>query len=202
MSFLDVTEEGILDLRGMGGFIPYTAVEELVKKTGKIAVAADAEAIRLLRRWAERRGYRVEVASEDRIVISKPAATPAPTAAAPPTHVTIPIEKKSWDMQWSQKLSEVKFIINVVLGAPIIYRGPVRTPEFRAAISGEGPYLLRVQLAGADYFLMIRGGRVVAGAQLGVPINPDQAENIIKTVFEDGEVQVTIYNISSIELKS
>jgi hypothetical protein len=208
MSVLSVTEEGVLDLRGMGGFIPYAAVEELVKKTGKITVTADPEAVRLLRLWAERRGYTVEVRSEDRIVIRRaapaaPAAAEAPAAPAATAEavaaLTLPVDKSGWDVQLSQKLSEARFIINVVLSAPIVYRGPAGTPEFRAAIGGDGPYLLRVQLAGADYFLVIRGGRVVAGSQLGAPINPDQAENIIKTLFEDSSILVTIYDLSRVK---
>jgi len=202
MTLLNVTEEGILDLREMGGFIPYAAVEELVKKTGRIIVTADPEAVRLLRLWAERRGYNVEVVSEDRIVIRRPAAqaavaSTAPAEAAAP--LLLPVDRSGWDSQLSQKLSEARFIINVVLGAPIVYRGPAGTPEFRAAIGGDGPYLLRVQLTGADYFLVIRGGRVVAGAQLGAPINPDQAENITRTLFEDSGIHVTIYDISRIK---
>ncbi|ABM80123.1 hypothetical protein [Hyperthermus butylicus] len=196
-----MVEETVLELTGMGGFIPYSTIENLVRKTGKIIVSLDADAVPLVEKWARRRGYAVEHLGEGKLRILSPAEAAAAKPQAVPARVEAPVlEPSAWDGELARRLADISYVLSIVLRAPIIYRGPVNLPDFRAALTSKGPILLRVQLNATDYFLLIRDGRVVAAAQLGAELNPEQAKNILDHVFEKGDMIVTVYNLSSANL--
>ena len=106
------------------------------------------------------------------------------------------VDEKGWRSDISEKLSDVTFVITTVLKAPITYRGPARGPGFHSAISSKSGVLLRASIGGQDYFRYIVEGRVLAGAQIGRPLTPKQAESIVEQLKSSGDAVVTVYDAS------
>ncbi len=204
--------ETILDYRGMGPFLPYAAIEKALREVGSLRLRVDPEVADVLATWAKRRGYVVEVV-EDTVVISlaPEIAEAAPvrevaeaaaeeslaveTQAPPMPQVSIKVSEE-WRKDISERLADIVFVIEAVLRAPILYRGPISTNEFASAIGGDR-VLVRVQLSGQDYFLYIERGAVKAASQIGASLTPKQAETIVEQMLSENPT-VTVYDASKL----
>ncbi len=203
--------ETVLDYRGMGPFLPYATIEKALREMGAVRLRVDPEVADVLAVWARRRGYTVELA-EDTIVVSlAPELTEAipakeaeaaageavaVEAQAPPVPQVSIKASEEWRSDISERLADVVFVIEAVLRAPILYRGPVSTKEFASAIGGD-KVLVRVQLNGQDYFLYIERGAVKAASQIGAPLTPKQAETVVEQMLSANPT-VTVYDASKL----
>ncbi|OWJ55435.1 hypothetical protein [Pyrodictium delaneyi] len=205
--------ENSLELRGMGPFIPYNLIEKLIRRTGEAIVDVDKEAVSVVERWAAKRGYSIKRLNDYRIRISivagaaakletVQAKAPARPQAAEEKMFKLVVDEKKWSKEMSEKLANVTYVIETVLRAPILYRGPLAGADFVAALSRKKLVLLRISVDNSDYFIAADNGRVVAAAQLGMPLNPEQVKNVIESLRGRSDVLVTIYDISSIDKKS
>ena len=203
--------ETILDYRGMGPFLPYAAIEKALREVGSLKLRVDPEVADVLAVWAKRRGYVVEVV-EDAVVVSlvPEIAEAAPVREAaeetaeealaveaqpPAPQVSIKVSEE-WRSDISERLADIVFVIEAVLRAPILYRGPISTNEFASAIGGD-KVLVRVQLSGQDYFLYIERGAVKAASQIGASLTPKQAETIVEQMLSENST-VTVYDASKL----
>jgi hypothetical protein len=195
----------------MGPFLPYATIEKALREMGAVRLRVDPEVADVLAVWARRRGYTVELA-EDTIVVSlAPELTEAipakeaeaaageavaVEAQAPPVPQVSIKASEEWRSDISERLADVVFVIEAVLRAPILYRGPVSTKEFASAIGGD-KVLVRVQLNGQDYFLYIERGAVKAASQIGAPLTPKQAETVVEQMLSANPT-VTVYDASKL----
>lgn len=207
--------EAVLDYRGMGPFLPYAAIEKALREMGAVRLRVDPEVADVLAVWAKRRGYTVELAGDMVVVSLAPElaaeateAVPAREAEvaageaaaveahAPPVPQTSIRVSEEWRSDISERLADVVFVIEAVLRAPILYRGPVSTKEFASAVGGD-KVLVRVQLNGQDYFLYIERGVVKAASQIGASLTPKQAETVVEQVLSANPT-VTVYDASKL----
>ena len=189
--------ESVLDLRGMGGFIPYWSIEDLVKKTGEAVISVDDAVEKLIEIWARRRGYTVERLGKALLRIR---AGGGVVEVLKPREEVLRVSEKEWDSEFSQKLSDISRIVEVVLKAPILYRGRADREELTKIVKRPGTLLLRFHVGPADYFFVARGSVVIAAAKLGAPLSPAQAKSILETALKDKNVSVTIYDVSTIAI--
>jgi hypothetical protein len=186
--------EAILNLRGMGAFIPYARIEDLVRKTGEAVIAVDESALNLVRLWAKKRGYGVTQVSPGVLRITA-SAMPATEVAE---ELLLEIADREWDSELSKKLSDISTVVEIVLKAPILYRGRIDKAEIGRIVRRKGTLLLRFHIGASDYFFAVRDARVVAAASVGAPLNPVQARNVLQTALKDKNASITIYDISSV----
>jgi len=189
--------ESVLDLRGMGGFIPYWSIEDLVKKTGEAVISVDDAVERLIEIWARRRGYTVERLGRALLRIR---AGGGVVEALKPREEVLSVSEKEWDSELSQKLSDISRIVEVVLKAPILYRGRVNKEEIARIVKRPGTLLIRFHVGAVDYFFVAKGSAIIAAAKLGAPLSPAQARSILETVLKDKDVSVTIYDVSTVTI--
>lgn len=189
-------EDSVLDLRGMGGFIPYWSIEDLVKKTGEAVVSVDDAVERLVEIWARRRGYAVEKLGKSLLRIRAGGVV----ETVRPREEVLSVSEKKWDSELAQKLSDISRIVEVVLKAPILYRGRVDEGELVKIVKRPGTLLLRFHVGAADYFFVVRESVIIAAAKLGAPLSPAQARSILETALKDKNVSVTIYDVSTITI--
>ncbi|BEP16790.1 hypothetical protein PYJP_01420 [Pyrofollis japonicus] len=187
--------EAILNLRGMGAFIPYARIEDLVRKTGEAVIAVDESALNLVRLWAKKRGYGVTQVSPGVLRITA-SAMPATEEVA--EELLLEIADREWDSELSKKLSDISTVVEIVLKAPILYRGRIDKAEIGRIVRRKGTLLLRFHIGASDYFFAVRGARVIAAASVGAPLNPMQARNVLQTALKDKNASITVYDISSI----
>ena len=206
--------EAVLDYRGMGPFLPYAAIEKALREMGAVRLRVDPEVADVLAVWAKRRGYTVELAGDMVVVSLAPelaaeateavpareaevaagaAAVEAQAPSVPQTSIRVGEE---WRSDISERLADVVFVIEAVLRAPILYRGPVSTKEFASAVGGD-KVLVRVQLNGQDYFLYIERGVVKAASQIGASLTPKQAETVVEQVLSANPT-MTVYDASKL----
>ena len=206
--------EAVLDYRGMGPFLPYAAIEKALREMGAVRLRVDPEVADVLAVWAKRRGYTVELAGDMVVVSLAPelaaeateavpareaevaagaAAVEAQAPSVPQTSIRVGEE---WRSDISERLADVVFVIEAVLRAPILYRGPVSSKEFASAVGGD-KVLVRVQLNGQDYFLYIERGVVKAASQIGASLTPKQAETVVEQVLSANPT-MTVYDASKL----
>ncbi len=189
-------DSSVLDLRGMGGFIPYWSIEDLVKKTGEAVVNVDDAVERLIEIWARRRGYSVEKLGKALLRI-KAGGAPVTTIVR---EEALNVAEDKWDNELAQKLSDISRIVEVVLKAPILYRGRADKAEIAKIVKRPGVLLLRFHIGASDYFFVSKEATIVAAAKLGAPLSPAQARSVLEAAFKDKNVSVTIYDISSVTI--
>ncbi|RUM47106.1 MAG: hypothetical protein DSY37_03670 [Hyperthermus sp.] len=182
----------VLDLRGFRGLIPYRVVERMVADKGDVVVYVDPVGLPLLRLWAAAHGFRVEVHGEGtlRLIHSQGVRLKAPRegeAEAP----SLVIDVHNWDRRYSERLADINYIMNNVLRSKPIFRGKLSTAS-NAVFAGKD-LLLRVTVGGVDYFMAIRDLKVYAAAQLGNPLSPRQATNLLRSILESGDHYITVY---------
>jgi len=198
----------------MGPFLPYAAIEKALREMGAVRLRVDPEVADVLAVWAKRRGYTVELAGDMVVVSLAPelaaeateavpareaevaagaAAVEAQAPSVPQTSIRVGEE---WRSDISERLADVVFVIEAVLRAPILYRGPVSTKEFASAVGGD-KVLVRVQLNGQDYFLYIERGVVKAASQIGASLTPKQAETVVEQVLSANPT-MTVYDASKL----
>ncbi len=199
-----------LDYRGLGPFLPYGNIERILRDAGSIELSLDPDAAPLIEKWASKRGYHAYRRGEGVVLLSlipveaaekASAAARAASAAAPqaPEKIEIVIDEKAWRTDLAERIANVTYIISAVLKAPMLYRGPPRSPAYRALLASKKPLLMRISLNATDYFVLMIGNRVVAAAQLGAPLTPQQAKSIIEQL-ESSDALITIYDASSLEV--
>ena len=198
-----------LDYRGLGPFLPYGNIERILRDAGSIELSLDPDAAPLIERWAAKRGYHAYRRGEGVVLLSlipvetaeKPsaAARAAPAAPQAPEKIELVIDERTWRTDLAEKIANVTYIISAVLKAPMLYRGPPRSPAYRALLASKKPLLMRISLNATDYFVLMVGNRVIAAAQLGAPLTPQQAKSIIDQL-ESSDALITIYDASSLEV--
>ncbi len=189
-------DTSVLDLRGMGGFIPYWSVEDLVKKTGEAIINVDEAVEKLIEIWARRRGYSVERIGKALLRIRAGGTVEIPK----PREEILSVSEDKWDAELAQKLSDISRIVEVVLKAPILYRGRADRAELSKIVKRPGALLLRFHIGASDYFFVSKEAMVVAAAKLGAPLSPAQARSVLETALKDRNVSVTVYDIGSITI--
>ncbi len=197
-----------LDYRGYGPFLPYGSIERLLRDAGNVEVLVDEDTVPLLKKWAVKRGYYAYIEQGNTIILSLIPLEREPRAKrrvekavekAAPEEVKLRVDRSKWRSDLSEKIANVTYIIGAVLKAPILYRGSPKSPAFRTLLTTKKPMLARVSLNATDYFLLLVGNHVVAAAQLGAPLTPDQAETIIEQM-EKSDALVTIYDASGLDV--
>jgi len=191
-------DSGVLDLRGMGGFIPYWSIEDLVKKTGEAVVNIDEAVERLIEIWARRRGYSVERIGKALLRIRAGGGVEA--AAKLREEEILGVSEEKWDAELAQKLSDISRIVEVVLKAPILYRGRVDRAELAKIVKRPGALLLRFHIGASDYFFVSKEATIIAAAKLGAPLSPAQAKSVLEAALKDRNVSVTVYDISAVTI--
>ncbi|KSW12450.1 hypothetical protein CF15_06920 [Pyrodictium occultum] len=186
-----------LDLRGYRGFIPYRELERSMEGVRELRLAVDPEAVPLVEAWARLQGLQASLAEDGTLRLARRGDKQGGAkekvereAAAPPLWV----DHGSWDSELSKRLSDAGYIVNTVIQAPVLYRGHPSGFNYDR-LRGRSA-LLRVTMPDSDYFLAVRGGRVVAAAQLGKPLSPRQAETLLATLQSSSEALLTVYNTS------
>jgi len=197
-----------LDYRGYGPFLPYGSIERLLRDTGNVEVVVDEDTVPLIKKWAMKRGYYAYIEKGNVITLSLIPLEREPEARrriekvvekAAPEDVKLRVDREKWRSDLSEKIANVTYIIGAVLKAPILYRGSPRSPAFRTLLATRKPMLARVSLNATDYFLLLLGNHVIAAAQLGAPLTPEQAETVIEQL-EKTDVLVTIYDASGLDI--
>ena len=191
-------DSGVLDLRGMGGFIPYWSIEDLVKKTGEAVINVDDAVEKLIEIWARRRGYSVERIGKALLRIRVSGGAEA--VAKPREEEILGVSEDKWDADLAQKLSDISRIVEVVLKAPILYRGRADRAELAKIVKRPGVLLLRFHIGASDYFFVSKEATIVAAAKLGAPLSPAQAKNVLEAALKDRNVSVTVYDISAVTI--
>lgn len=197
-----------LDYRGMGPFLPYGALERMLRDAGTLRLRVDEGVSELVALWASRRGYYsavqdgtvivsvaplelIETPRERKAAKREAAAKQAAAAAAVVKQLSV--DKSGWRSDIAQKLTDIAFVIKTVLHSQILYRGPARGPAFNSTLSGK--VLLRVSLSDQDYFIYVVNGKVLAAAQIGRALTPEQAESLLEQL-KSPDVIVTVYDAS------
>jgi energy-converting hydrogenase Eha subunit A len=197
-----------LDYRGYGPFLPYGSIERILRDAGNVEVAVDPDTIPVLKTWATKRGYYAYIEHGNVITLSLIPLEKEPRAArkarnvvekAAPQEVKIVIDKPRWRNDVSEKIANVTYIISAVLKAPILYRGSPRSPAFRTLLASKKPMLVRVSLNATDYFMLLLGNHVIAAAQLGAPLTPEQTSSVIEQM-EKSDALITIYDVSGLDI--
>ena len=197
-----------LDYRGYGPFLPYGSIERILRDAGNVEVAVDPDTLPLIKKWATKRGYYAYIEHGNVITLSlvpleKEAKTSAKRAKivekAAPEEVRMVVDKSRWRSDIAEKIANVTYIIGAVLKAPILYRGSPRSPAFRTLLASKKPMLVRVSLNATDYFMLLLGNHVIAAAQLGAPLTPEQAASVIEQT-EKSDALITIYDASGLDI--
>ena len=197
-----------LDYRGYGPFLPYGSVERVLRDAGTVEVLVDNDTLPLLKRWATKRGYYAYIEDGNVVVLSLIPLEKEPgtrrrveraVEKAAPEDVHLVVDGKAWRNDLSEKIANVTYIIGAVLKAPILYRGSPRSPAFRTLIATKKPMLVRVSLNATDYFMLLYGNHVLAAAQLGAPLTPEQTKTVLEQV-EREDVLVTVYDASGLDI--
>ena len=189
-------DTSVLDLRGMGGFIPYWSIEDLVKKTGEAVINVDDAVEKLIEIWARRRGYSVERIGRALLRIRAGGTVEIPK----PREEILSVSEDKWDNELAQKLSDISRIVEVVLKAPILYRGRADRAELAKIVKRPGALLLRFHIGASDYFFVSKEETIIAAAKLGAPLSPAQAKSVLETALKDKNVSVTVYDISAVTI--
>ena len=190
-------DSGVLDLRGMGGFIPYWSIEDLVKKTGEAVINVDEAVEKLIEIWARRRGYSVERIGRALLRIRVGGGI---EALKPREEEILGISEDKWDADLAKKLSDISRVVEVVLKAPILYRGRADRAELAKIVKRPGVLLLRFHIGASDYFFVSKEATIIAAAKLGAPLSPAQARSVLEAALKDRNVSVTIYDISAVTI--
>ena len=190
-------DSGVLDLRGMGGFIPYWSIEDLVKKTGEAVINVDDAVEKLIEIWARRRGYSVERLGKALLRIK---AGGTVEVLKPREEEILGVSEDKWDTGLAQKLSDISRIVEVVLKAPILYRGRADRAELAKIVKRPGVLLLRFHIGASDYFFVSKEATIIAAAKLGAPLSPAQAKSVLESALKDRSVSVTVYDISAVTI--
>ncbi len=190
-------DASVLDLRGMGGFIPYWSIEDLVKKTGEAVINVDEAVEKLIEIWARRRGYSVERLGKALLRIK---AGGTVESFKPREEEILGVSEDKWSNDLSQKLSDISRIVEVVLKAPILYRGRADRAELAKIVKRPGTLLLRFHIGASDYFFVSKEATIIAAAKLGAPLSPAQAKSVLEAALKDRSVSVTIYDISAVTI--
>ncbi len=198
-----------LNYRGYGPFLPYGNIERIVRDAGRVELLVDTDVAPVLEKWAVRRGYYVRT-QDTYVEISivpfaeekRPRRGGAAKQAAKvhaPEEARLVVDEKAWRSDLAEKISNVTYIISAVLKAPMLYRGSPKTPAFRAIIATKKPMLVRISLNTTDYFILLLGHRVIAAAQLGAPLTPEQTKSIIEQM-EAKDALITVYDASGLDV--
>ena len=198
-----------LDYRGYGPFLPYGSIERILRDAGNVEVAVDSDTLPVIKKWATKRGYYAYIEHGNVITLSLVPLEKESTKAsakrakivekAAPEEVRMVVDKSRWRSDIAEKIANVTYIIGAVLKAPILYRGSPRSPAFRTLLASKKPMLVRVSLNATDYFMLLLGNHVVAAAQLGAPLTPEQTTSIIEQT-EKSDALITIYDASGLDI--
>ena len=197
-----------LDYRGYGPFLPYGSIERILRDAGNVEVAVDPDTLPLIKKWATKRGYYAYIEHGNVIMLSlvpleKESKSPAKRAKiveeVAPKEIRMVVDKSRWRSDIAEKIANVTYIIGAVLKAPILYRGSPHKPAFRTLLASKKPMLVRVSLNATDYFMVLLGNHVIAAAQLGAPLTPEQAASVIEQA-EKSDALITIYDASGLDI--
>ena len=195
-------DDGEIDFRGLGPFLPYKRIGDILKRRKYVIIKVDPDVRVLVEKWSVNNGYYVYPESNDTLVIStRPRGSGGPGASvvspgkAVNEQPVLVIDYDGWKAELAREIANTANALRIVLEAPLICRGSIRSNACRSALSLRKRLFIRASLSDADYFLVAVEGRVIAAAQLGAPLSPSQAEELLNQLFDE-DVLVTVYDIS------